>query len=41
MVMCYVMDMGSAAALDLKYLTYKTLFLVAFFTLSRYWLRAF
>ena len=41
MVMRYVMDMGPAAALDLKCLTYKTLFLVAFSTLSRYWLRAF
>ena len=41
MVMCYVMDMGPAAALDLKCLTYKTFFLVAFSTLSRYWLRAF
>ena len=40
MVMHYVMDMGPAAALDLKCLTYKTLFLVAFSTLSRYWLRA-
>ena len=39
MVMRYVMDMGPAAALDLKCLTYKTLFLVAFSTLSRYWLR--
>ena len=41
MVMRYVMDMGPAAALDLKCLTYKTLFLGAFSTLSRYWLRAF
>ena len=31
------MDMGPAADLDLKCLTYKTLFLVAFSTLSRYW----
>ena len=36
-VMRYVMDMGPAADLDLKCLTYKTLFLVAFSTLSRYW----
>ena len=41
MVMHYVMDMGPAAALDLKCLTYKTLFLVAFSTLFRYGLRAF
>ena len=30
------MDMGPAADIDLKCLTYKTLFLVAFSTLSRY-----
>ncbi len=36
-VMRYVMDMGPVADLDLKCLTYKTLFLVAFSTLSRYW----
>ena len=36
-VMRYVMDMGPVAVLDLKCLTYKTLFLVAFSTLSRYW----
>ena len=40
-VMQYVMDMGPAADLDLKCLTYKTLFLVAFSTLSRYWHSAF
>ena len=40
-VMRYVMDMGPAADLDLKCLTYKTLFLVAFSTLSRYWHSAF
>ena len=40
-VMRYVMDMGPVAGLDLKCLTYKTLFLVAFSTLSRYWHGAF
>ena len=40
-VMQYVMDTGPAADLDLKCLTYKTLFLVAFSTLSRYWHSAF
>ena len=40
-VMRYVMDMGPAADIDLKCLTYKTLFLVAFSTLSRYWHSAF
>ena len=36
-VMRYVMDMGPVADLDLKCLTFKTLFLVTFSTLSRYW----